>query len=167
MSDFFDNLKNKLSQSVTVVSAKSKSTLEITKIYAQVESMKKQKKELIDELGMLVYDMYAHSTFDKEKIDHKYRTIADLDNEIAQKKNQIEKIKLEEQKIISSTPKIVCSCGNTLTVDMEFCNNCGTKKKDLLAGKTEGSVANELECAGCGAISPAGVRFCGKCGSQL
>jgi len=138
MSDFFDKLKKNIDKGVNKASKKSAEIAEKTKLQTQIMSLKNDKKNEINELGKVVYDMLKEGNLDEEIINLKFESITEIEKQINNKEEQKENIekedfkeesgKVEEAEIVEESEEIVCpNCGEKNPKDAKFCQNCGTK----------------------------------------
>ncbi|NPV26076.1 MAG: zinc ribbon domain-containing protein [Firmicutes bacterium] len=129
MADFFDKLKQGLGKGVTTVSAKSKEWVEATKVKTEIDQLKQQKKDAIEELGHIVYAMLKNDKFDLEKVNLKYARIAQIDQEIKNKEDELEEIHVKTQQTLGKpiTSGFCPQCGNGVTQGAKFCAKCGHK----------------------------------------
>src|SRR6056297_1084243 len=137
MSDFFDKLKKNIDKGVSKASKKSAEIAEKTKLQTQIMSLKNDKKNEINELGKVVYDMLKEGNLDEEIINLKFESITEIEKQINNKEEQKENIekedfkeesgKVEEAEIVEESEEIVCpNCGEKNPKDAKFCQNCGT-----------------------------------------
>ncbi|SRR6056297_586292 len=136
MSDFFGKLKKGLDKGVDKASKKSAELAGKTKLQTQIMSLKNDKKNEINELGNLTYQMMKEGNLDEEILNAKFEKIIEIEDEILEKEekkenisNEIEKEEeAEEIEEAEEVSEIVCpNCGEKNTPEAKFCTNCGTK----------------------------------------
>ncbi len=144
MSDFFDKLKKNIDKGVSKASRKSAEIAEKTKLQTQIMSLKNDKKNEINELGKVVYDMLKDGNLDEEIINLKFESIMEIEKQINDKEEQKDSIEkeglaeepeeteeIEEAEVVEESKEIECpNCGEKNPEDAKFCQNCGTKLKD-------------------------------------
>ena len=136
MSDFFGKLKKGIDKGVDKASKKSAEIAEKTKLQTQIISLKNDKKNEINELGNLTYQMLKEGNLDEELLNAKFEKIIKLEDEILEKEDKKENIsnemeKEESEENIEDAEEVVditCpNCGEKNTPEAKFCKNCGTK----------------------------------------
>ena len=141
MSDFFDKLKKNIDKGVSKASKKSAEIAEKTKLQTQIMSLKNDKKNEINELGKVTYDMLKEGNLDEEVLNLKFESIMEIENQIADKEDQKENIEkedlkdetedIEEAEVVEKNEEVICpNCGEKNLPDAKFCQNCGTNLKD-------------------------------------
>src|SRR6056297_3543098 len=136
MSDFFGKLKKGLDKGVDKASKKSAELAGKTKLQTQIISLKNDKKNEINELGNLTYQMLKEGNLDEELLNAKFEKIIKLEDEILEKEDKKENIsnemeKEESEENIEDAEEVVditCpNCGEKNPPEAKFCKNCGTK----------------------------------------
>ncbi|MFO7887147.1 MAG: zinc ribbon domain-containing protein [Eubacteriales bacterium] len=143
MSDFFDKLKKNIDKGVSKASKKSAEIAEKTKLQTQIMSLKNDKKNEINDLGKVTYEMLREDNLDEEILNLKFESIMEIEKQIKDKEEQKENIekeelaeKTEEAQEFEETgevesDQIFCpNCGEKNSSDAKFCKNCGTKLND-------------------------------------
>lgn len=169
MVDFFDRVKEGISRGVTTVSIKSKEMLEANKIKGQIDSLQRQRKNHLEELGIMVYTMFREGkTCDKNAIQDKCEAILNLETQIEGKEKELEQIHLEAQEALKKqkTSQHTCTCGAEIPLNAKFCGKCGKKIDEVDEHKEENQPQGK-SCPECGAFMSNDARFCGKCGTKL
>src|SRR6056297_1126472 len=139
MSDFFGKLKKGLDKGVDKASKKSAELAGKTKLQTQIISLKNDKKNEINELGNLTYQMLKEGNLEEELLNAKFGKIIKLEDEILEKEDKKENISNEieneeneenEENIedVEEVVDITCpNCGEKNLLEAKFCKNCGTK----------------------------------------
>ncbi|MCX5803451.1 MAG: zinc ribbon domain-containing protein [Proteobacteria bacterium] len=167
--DFFDKVKEGISKGVTTVSIKSKEMLEANKIKGQIDSLQKQKKGSLEELGNIIYSMFLEGKgYNEVTIKEECNVIVNLDTQISEKEEELRKVHLEAQEALGKqkVPQSVCTCGAEIPEGIKFCGKCG-KKIDESENKIEGTEVTGKTCPHCGSQMAQDAKFCGKCGTEL
>ena len=166
MADLFNKLKHGLDKGVTAASAKSKEVIESTKLKSQIRDLQGRKREVLEELGNIVYAMFLQGSFDEARVREKAAVVAAVDDHIKQKEAEVEDVHVKAQEAMGK-PRMagVCACGAELPVGAKFCGKCGRQIEAAPAPPPETGAANL--CPGCGAALNPGTKFCGRCGRQV
>ncbi|MGL4798385.1 MAG: hypothetical protein ACRCWY_03155 [Cellulosilyticaceae bacterium] len=128
MNDLFNKIKKNIDKSMTTVSVKSSTALEINKLKAAIKTFNTSIEQRKNELGGLVYNMYLEGAYDESKFAEIGETIKGLEVQIKEKEAEIEKVKEEENQILAKeSGKLVCECGAAIEDEMLFCVECGKK----------------------------------------
>lgn len=138
MADFFDKIKQGVGKGITTVSVKSKEVFETTKLKGQIGTLQGQKREALEELGNIVYNLFLKGGFDEERINKgKCEAIAGLDRQIKEKEEELRQIHLKAEEALGRPKAIsICDCGAGIYEGSKFCGKCG-KKVEGVAGKVE------------------------------
>lgn len=172
MTDFFDKIKQGIDRGITTVSVKSKEMLDSQKVRGQVDTLKRQRRTSLEELGGIVYEMYKDGlALDETKLKDKYKELEELDIQVKNKETELEEIKRRAEEALVKPAEeapasgIVCECGNPLPLDAKFCGKCGAKIEQ--PSQQEEVSPRENICTNCGSPLSDNARFCGKCGAQV
>ena len=165
MADLFNKLKQGLDKGVTAASAKSKEVIESTRLKSQIRDLQGRKREVLEELGSLVYAMSLQGGFDEARMREKAAAVAAVDGQIKQKEAEVEGVHLKAQEAMGK-PRMsgVCACGAELPVGAKFCGKCGHQTEAPPAPSLDAAAG---ACPGCGATINPGVKFCPRCGRQI
>lgn len=151
----------------------STEVFETQKINDQIETLQKQKKDALEELGNIVYENSSQGIFDEENIKKKCEAIREIDNQVKEKEDKLlqifEKVKGSILRLKTITP---CDCGAELYEGVSFCYQCG--KKVEMVKKVEKETKNIEEkampnnvtdvCPQCSAQLSPEAKFCSECG---
>ena len=158
MAEFFDKLKQSIDKGITTVSVKSKEMMETQRVKGEIESIRRDKRGILQDLGNIVYAMFQQGcVFDQEAITAKCRDISDVDARLAEKEKELEQIHARAEDSLTRPPGsgVFCECGEEITPETKFCGKCGKR------------VGHRNTCPNCGAELPAEAKFCGKCGMKI
>jgi len=108
MSDFFGKLKKGIDKGVGKASKKSAEIAEKTKLQTQIISLKNDKKNEINELGNLTYQMLKEGNLEEELLNAKFGKIIKLEDEILEKEDKKKNIfkKKKKKKMKKNKKKI-------------------------------------------------------------
>lgn len=135
MSDFFGKFKKGLDKSISIASQKSGELMEAGKLQTQIISLRNDKKNAINELGKITYDMLKSESFELEVLEGKFKEILQIEKELEEKEEAKNKEETKEE-VKSETPateevKVTCpNCGAANPETAMFCGKCGTKLKE-------------------------------------
>lgn len=165
MADLFNKIKQGLDKGVTAASVKSKEVIESTKLKSQIRDLQGRKREVLEELGSLVYTMFLQGSFDEARVREKAAAVRAVDDQIRQKEAEVEDVHVKAQEAMGK-PRMsgVCACGAELPVGAKFCGKCG-RQTEVAPAPPPDAAANT--CPGCGAALNPGTKFCARCGRQV
>lgn len=171
MPDFFDKVKEKVDQGISLVASKSKETIETAKLHSRIRSLCQWREEKIKDLGNLVSNMLRVDQLDEQRLKEAYFQVVKIDDEIKNMEKEIERIRLETEQTIraASTPTkafVYCTCGASLTETSKFCGDCGANVAEIIA-RYEEEMAKQAVCDHCGTQVSSTAKFCKKCGSPV
>ncbi|MBV1756933.1 MAG: zinc ribbon domain-containing protein [Dethiosulfatibacter sp.] len=139
MSDFFGKFKKGLDKSISIASQKSGELMEAGKLQTQIISLRNDKKNAINELGKITYDMLKSESFELEVLEGKFQEILQIEKELEEKeeaknKEETKEANKEESKsetYVSDEAHVICpNCGAENPLSAMFCGKCGTKLKE-------------------------------------
>ena len=154
MNNLFDKVKNNVNKGVSVVSLKSKTMIEITKINTQINTLESKKKTYLDALAKTVYSMYCNNNVSNEEINSHCREISEIDANIEELRDQVKQLQEEEQETLNKLKPRTCTCGELIKESSIFCSKCGAK------------IESSTFCE-CGTAIRESAKFCGGCGKTL
>ncbi len=189
---FFKKLTETVTKGVSSATEKAQQTVEITRLYAQVNGKRREIEKLYQRIGESIYE--AHRRNDPAGADQPVRAlIGEIDalrREIASLEERIKELRNEK----------TCACGQVASYDAKFCPACGSRfpepavmvpevvsggeeereeerkeersSEEDEAAKPNGAAAATDEqlpvvCSGCGHPVEAGAAFCVNCGKPL
>lgn len=135
MSDFFGKFKKGLDKSISIASQKSGELMEAGKLQTQIISLRNDKKNAINELGKITYDMLKSESFELEVLEGKFKEILQIEKELEEKeeaKNKEEvKEEIKSETRVTEEVQVICpNCGAVNPETAMFCGKCGTKLKE-------------------------------------
>lgn len=108
-----------IGESAKTIGRKSSDLVEITKIKFEISKAEKEMENNISALGNLVYMQYKGESGLEDEIERLLKGTKDLEDEIANYHEQIEKL--------NPKPPVCASCQKEMPLGTKFCSNCGTK----------------------------------------
>lgn len=171
MPDFLDKVKEKMDKGISLVTSKSKETIETAKLRNRIRHLRQQREEKIEGLGKLVYEMLKEDQWDEKRMKDSYSQVIEIETEIKNLENTIERIKRETEQTVKTTPTSVkafayCTCGAGLIETSKFCSDCGANVLEIIA-RTREELAKQVICDKCGTQLSPSAKFCKKCGSPV
>ena len=132
MADFFDNLKDFVSETAEIVSKKTgevaeivvqktEKTVEVQKLKSQIHVMKRNNDRDYRDIGKMVYDRFKNG----EEVDPQFAELCEV---IVEREDAIEAAK---ETIADLKGFDVCSdCGAHVEPGAKYCSGCGAKAGD-------------------------------------
>lgn len=128
VADFINRVKRGLGQGISAANIKSREILEANKIKAEINDLLRQKKDVLEELGSIVYAMSRNDSFNQDRIREKCMALTALDEQIKEKNDAVRQIHLKAQDGLEKIKIIgVCACGAEIYPGIEFCDVCGRR----------------------------------------
>lgn len=152
--EFFGRVVDSFSTAGQGVAKKAKNTTESIKLNNQIKMNERMIEKLLCQVGKCYFEEFK----DKE-IDEKYK---DFFQELLRLESENQKLKEELEGLTAE--KICPNCGKSNEMDVNFCVNCGTSLKDLIA---ESSNVEGIVCSRCSAVNSDEALFCVECGNKL
>lgn len=134
MADVFDRFLLGINKGVNTVSKNSKIMVERAKLNTMIKEKEDQKRDLINQLGTLAYNMQTSAEINIEQFKLICGEITRCGNEANDLRTEVQR--LENQKATpvqdseNSAPAeggIKCSCGCVNKPGSKFCVECGTR----------------------------------------
>jgi predicted mannosyl-3-phosphoglycerate phosphatase (HAD superfamily) len=134
-SDFFSRLKQGVNKGIRIVNIRSKEAYETLRIKNQLQSLNRQRKSALEELGNAVYRMFKHRNgFNEEAIKARCIEIERIEDEIEESKERLRMVHESAQSALGrlkaiSKPRVIgtCECGVEIYEGTEFCGSCFRK----------------------------------------
>ncbi|MDP3385910.1 MAG: zinc ribbon domain-containing protein [Eubacteriales bacterium] len=135
MSDFFGKFKKGLDKSISIASQKSGELMEAGKLQTQIISLRNDKKNAINELGKITYEMLKSESFELEVLEGKFKEILQIEKELEDKEDaknkEDNKNENKSDTPVSEETHVICpNCGAVNPESAVFCGKCGTKLKE-------------------------------------
>lgn len=139
--DAFQKLGDSMNRAITKISVKTSSSLEKSKIKMHIESLTKDERKLLMEIGEELYVLWLNG-------DPSIQTLQEKLEAVNKKKDEIEQLSIELSSIDARDNEIL-----------------GTKTET--EPKTEVAVPQNPCCPNCGSTHEPTAKFCRKCGFKL
>lgn len=181
MADFFNKVKKGFNKGTTVISVKSSTMMETNKLKSEISSLKKEKTEMFTTVGERFYNMKKDGQVDYSELENMLARAFEIDQTITEREQDIEDALRRQEETIKSlgednnngNDKLICTCGETVTVDTKFCPKCGSKIEQVEESVAEEvheiekeAISEKIVCE-CGAELPGGTVFCVQCGRKV
>lgn len=132
MADLFDKIKKGIDKGINIASQKSGELVEAGKLQTQIIALKNDKKNNINDLGKITYEMLKSDSFELEVLEEKFKEIMQIEKEIDDKEEAKKNIDKEGSSDDSSNEGkeqvVICpNCGAENVAGAMFCSKCGTK----------------------------------------
>lgn len=101
MSDLFGKLKQGIDKSTKVIGAKSTSLIDSNKVKSEINTLRKNKDELIRKIGLTVYET-DREYFTVDMVVDELATIHAIDVQIREKEDELERIRIEAEEKMKS-----------------------------------------------------------------
>jgi len=98
MADLFGKIKKGIDKGINIASQKSGELVEAGKLQTQIMSLKSDRKNGINDLGKLTYDMLKSDSFELEILEEKFKAILEIEREIEEKEEAKNNADKPEQK---------------------------------------------------------------------
>lgn len=95
MADFFSKLKKNIDKGAKVITTKSNSAIETTKVKSELNGLKKSKNETFASIGKKVYDSVLLGEFSVELVQEDIAALKEFDATILEKEAELERIKAD------------------------------------------------------------------------
>lgn len=141
---FFDKLKEQASS----LGAQLDQALDVTKQKSQINALRKQREEMVKQLGEALLNQFRQNQSDPEALRVQAEPIFDLERQIIELEKQI-----EDQKQAAARP----SPASTAT----------PPPAPFAAPATSDNAATAAGCPNCGTEVPPGSAFCPNCGNRI
>lgn len=134
-ADMFSKFKSTVDRSIAVVSVKTASSVEKSKIKTRIENFNEVAEKLTMEVGGDAYDLYIAGEADFSRLNEKFEAIREKRLEIEKLTEELDSIDERDKQVLGESAKaqaaqdsIICpGCGASFTEPVKFCRNCGTK----------------------------------------
>lgn len=128
MDDFFDKIKGKVDQGISVITSKTKDALELASLRNDLRTLEEKKEEKIKELGTLAYRLLNAGELEPKKLENLHSSLKEIDGRIVGIKEKITNIQQTSAEIAPSAQDqtfAFCECGSALKETAKFCPRCG------------------------------------------
>jgi DNA-directed RNA polymerase subunit RPC12/RpoP len=166
MADFISKIKEGFGKGVTTASVKSSEMLDSSRCKGQIDTLTKQKMESLEELGNIVFNMFKKGEFNEEFLKSKCSTIANIDQQIKAKEEELLEIHLRANEALGKPrPVGLCNCGAEIFENTKFCGTCGSPVVKRPPKSEPGSLSRK--CGQCNSPLEVEDKFCNACGAKV
>lgn len=166
----FEAMKKSFDKGVAKVSIKSNEFIEVTKLRTMNSNLEKEILNDKGQLGALVYRQWQENASNSADINEICLSIKDKEKSIVENNEKIEALQRENEQILHTSGKRICSCGYANSDTVKFCVNCGKAfVEPVTSPEVNGQVqqtSNKSICS-CGYANNENAKFCLNCGSPL
>lgn len=92
MANFFDKLTSELNKGVASVSESSRLILEKANINTQIKNSHKEKTQLLEDIGTIVYNLYTRGKITIESCEAMFDSVTKIDERIDKLQERIEEL---------------------------------------------------------------------------
>ncbi len=126
MAEFLDKIKENIGKGLTTVTTASKELIETTRLKGEISAARRQRRELLEELGSIVFVMVSRDAFEIERVREKCRAVAGLDERIRDLEEAVHNVHLKtEEALGKKAAAAACSCGAEIPDGSKYCGKCG------------------------------------------
>lgn len=132
------------------------------KIQAEITKLESQKKDLIQQLGQVVYERSRSNDGVRSIFLQECASVSEIEERVAAFRRQLAELQGGSQGSDGGEHGVTCpKCGTVNSTGFAFCVGCGAKMP------TESVNEGDWACAACGAIYGREIQFCMRCGSPV
>lgn len=132
------------------------------KIQAEITKLESQKKDLIQQLGQVVYEKSGSNDGVRSTFSQECASISEVEERILSFRRQLAELQGEGRGSNSGGHGVACpKCGTVNSTGFAFCVGCGAKIP------RENMAEGDWECTACGATYGKEIQFCMRCGSPV
>ncbi len=125
MAEFLDKIKENIGKGITTVSVASKELIETSRLKGEIAAARRQKRELLEELGSIVFVMVSRDAFEMERVREKCAAVGGLDERIRGLEEAIRELHAKSEEALGKRKSPACECGADLPEGANFCGKCG------------------------------------------
>lgn len=178
MGDFLNKLKKNIDKSMTTVSVKSNTAIEINKIKSQIKVIKSDIEQKKSKLGDTLYKMYLEDTYHYTVQSDICEAIKKAEEDLRTKELEIEQIKKEEERLLAEKnveSEVVPNTEVDMTESSQEVNQVGETEEQVASENVEQPtekvddvlVEEENKLCQCGVQITEDMNFCISCGRKL
>lgn len=132
------------------------------KIQAEITRLESQKKDLIQQLGQVVYERSKSNDGVRGIFLQECASVSEVEERMAAFRRQLAELQGGSQGSNGGEHGVACpKCGTVNSTDFAFCVGCGAKMP------TESVTEGDWVCTACGATYGREIQFCMRCGSLV
>lgn len=127
MAELLDKIKENIGKGIATVSVASKELVETSRLKGEIAGARRRRRELIEELGNVVFVMESRDAFDMERVREKCRGVAGLDERIRELEEAVRDVRRRSEELLGKRKAAIppCSCGADVPEGAKFCGKCG------------------------------------------
>ncbi len=126
MTEFLDKIKENIGKGLTTVTTASKELIETSRLKGEIAAARRRRRELLEELGSIVFVMTSREAFDMERVREKCREVAGIDERIRDLEEAVRNVHLKAEEALGKKAAAApCSCGAEIPEGSKFCGKCG------------------------------------------
>jgi len=126
MAELLDKIKENIGKGLTTVTVASKELIETSRLKGEIAAARRRRRELVEELGSIVFAMVSRDALDVERVREKCGAVAGLDARIRELEESVRNIHLKSEEAIGKRQATAsCSCGADIPAGSKFCGKCG------------------------------------------
>lgn len=132
------------------------------KIQAEITKLESQKKDLIQQLGQVVYEKSKSNDGVRSVFLQECASVSEVEGRAAAFRKQLAELQGGSRGSNGGEHGVACpKCGTVNSTGFAFCVGCGAKMP------TEGVAEGDWICTACGATYGREIQFCMQCGSLV
>lgn len=165
MSSFLDQLR----KGVDTATFEGRRQFRVIALQNDIANLRARVREQETGLGEATYRLFQAGQVEQPELVQLCQALRDLENQIADKQAEIERMKQEQAPIPAPGPSGALACNNCrapLSQDDAFCPQCGTKV-DIPASSWAAAVPGPRTCPTCGEVVAEGAAYCGSCRTHV
>ncbi len=125
MAEILVKIKENIGKGLTTVTTASKELIETTRLKGEIAAARRRRRELLEELGSIVFVMMSRDSPEPERVREKCRTVAGADERIRELEESVRNIHLKSQEALGKRKAAACACGADIPDGAKFCGKCG------------------------------------------
>ncbi len=126
MAEILDKIRENIGKGLTTVTTASKELIETTRVKGEIAAARRRRRELLEELGSIVFVMASRDAFEMDRVREKCRAIAGLDERIRDLEESVRNVRPKPEEAVGTrTAAAPCSCGADIPEGSKFCGKCG------------------------------------------
>ncbi len=126
MTEFLDRIKENIGKGLTTVTVASKELIETSRLKGEIAAARRQKRELLEELGSIVFVMVSRDALEMERVREKCRAVEGLEERIRGLEAAIRDLHAKSEEALGKRKAAACACGAEIPEGANFCGKCGT-----------------------------------------
>ncbi len=127
MAEILEKIKENIGKGLTTVSVTSKELIETSRLKGEIAGARRRRRELVEELGSVVFAMVSRDAFDMERVRGKCDEVAGQDARIRELEEAVRDVHAKSDEALGKRKaQATCSCGAVIPDGSKFCGKCGT-----------------------------------------